>query len=93
LFRVSIELLYELGIGVECLIIQYLTALLFIAVVSSVKWNDLTKAAITTRCSINSLILTTMLIVLRGTELYSNLEIFLAPTALYDYCAQASSGD
>jgi hypothetical protein len=72
---------------------QYLTALLFIAVVSSVKWNDLTKAAITTRRSINSLILTMILIVLRGTELYSNPEIFLAPTALYNCCVQASSGD
>jgi hypothetical protein len=72
---------------------QYLTTLLFIAIVSSVKWNDLTKAAITTRRSVNSLMPTTMLIVLRGTELYSNLEIFLAPTALYDYCTRASSSD
>jgi hypothetical protein len=72
---------------------QYSTALLFIAVVSSVKWNDLTKAAITTRRSINSLMPTTMLIVLRGTELCSNPEIFLAPTASYDRCARASSGD
>jgi hypothetical protein len=63
---------------------QYSTALLFVAVVSSVEWNDLTKATITTRYSVNSLILTTMLIVLRGTELYSNPEIFLTLTTLYN---------
>ena len=65
---------------------QYSTALLFIAIVPSIEWNDLTKAAITTRYSINSLILTTILIILRGTKLYSNLEIFLAPTTLYNCC-------